>query len=96
MMNERDAVEAVAAAVHATDPSATVTVTARESLDAQHGRRVTIGVLARPNHHELVDALVKFCVESAGDFRLERSALAEMGEVTVDIIEVSATVYTKI
>lgn len=96
MTDEAAAVQAVADVARGQDSAARVFVTRRQSMDAQHGRDVTIGVITRPNNHSMIDAIVTFCVHSAGDYRFTGSEVSMIGDVDVDVLSIETKIYTKV
>jgi|GEM_PF-4096597 len=93
--NERAAVEAVRKVVHAYDRGARVFVAAREYAQAQPVCSVTIAVVTRVDYHDLIDAVVEFCVASAGDYRLERTQADVTQDVGVDVYEITTKIYKR-
>lgn len=96
IQSEAEALKVVQKVARQSDAGATVFVGVREFASAQQRYEVTIVVQTFVNNHSMIEALVAFATEQKEEYRVTKSAVVQMQDVPVDLIEVTAQIAIRL
>ncbi len=78
------------------DKGCKVVIATREpNGNAQAAKKVTFGIIVKPDNEELVNALVRYGIDSENEVEFIGSYVNLQSEIIVDVLQVSATIYYK-